>query len=109
MILHVRLILCWQEISAGMKLRPLGSWKMYSSALYFGHPPVTWQLRADANVEDLLGRNCPKKGDITWQSWCSILYPCVLTQALLLKHTGIHPESFLVSVDSLFPPFLPLL
>lgn len=44
-----------------MKSRPSGSWKIYSSVLHFGHPPVTWQLQADANVEDLFVRNCGKK------------------------------------------------
>ncbi len=105
-----------RSVRASMKLAPLGLWKMYSSVLYFGHPPVTWQLRAHANVEDLLVRKCPKKKrDITWQSWCSILYPCLHTHKhmLLLNIQTLillmPPESFLMLVDSLFPPFLPVL
>lgn len=50
-----------RSVSDSMKLGPLGSWEMYSSELYFGHPLVTWQLWTDANVEVLLIRN-QKKG-----------------------------------------------
>lgn len=34
---------------------------MYSYVLCFGEPPVTWQLCVDANVKDLLVRDCPQK------------------------------------------------
>lgn len=65
-----------------MKLGPVGSWKMYSSVLYFGHPPVTWQLQADAKVEDLLVRNREISHDSHGAVYCVLVWThkcCCLT------------------------------
>lgn len=79
-----------------MKSGPGGSWEMYSSALYFGHPAVTWRLRADANVEVLLEggekkkksqRNLPQKEERYHMAVRARYTVSNFVHTLLLKHT----------------------
>lgn len=100
------------QLETAWNLGPQAHGKCTVHVLWFGHPPSHMAAVSRCQCRGFISTKLPPKKDITWQSRCTILYLCVHTLKLLLNiHTFVlltHPESFLVSVDSLFSPFLPV-